>query len=161
MTTCTCYLCWMQPVILLQLPMARPSWTHMSSQRGFRIGASCQTSFGACLMASSPTFLWQAMRLVSRHLFIVARAAARLPIYNFIAICAALTIPFLCAFVLFIIFIQDPSIFWFNAYYSQIEYQRSCDRKKMSKLNRIRFLFNFAIFYDFNQLSPFYENRFL
>jgi len=44
-------------------------------------------------MASKPTFLWQAMRLVSRHLFIVARAAARLPIHIFIVIYAALTLP--------------------------------------------------------------------
>lgn len=33
-------------------------------------------------MASRPTFLWQAVRLVSRHLFIVARAAARLPVLS-------------------------------------------------------------------------------
>lgn len=35
--------------------MTRPSWTHMSSQRGFRIGASCQTSFGACLTDGEQT----------------------------------------------------------------------------------------------------------
>lgn len=40
-----------------------------------------QASVLAWPMASRPTFLWQAMRLVSRHLFIVARAAAR-PTYS-------------------------------------------------------------------------------
>lgn len=77
-------------------------------------------------MASRPTFLWQAMRLVSRHLFIVARAAARLPIYRvFIAIYAAscAPIPFLCPFILFCHFVQHRSIsFNLKRYYSWVKY---------------------------------------
>lgn len=37
------------------LQVVRTSWTHMSSQRGFRIGASCQTSFGTCLTVGEQT----------------------------------------------------------------------------------------------------------
>lgn len=53
----------------------------MSSQRGFRSGASCQTSL--LVDRAGRRFSWQAMRLVSRHLFIVARAAARLSVRRF------------------------------------------------------------------------------
>lgn len=78
-------------------------------------------------MTSRPTFLWQAMRLVSRHLFIVARAAARLPVLSW-SICHSYISP-LTLWVSFsipsIYFVQHPLIFQSNAPCSYIRYKRS------------------------------------
>lgn len=153
-----CFLCWMQLSIDIAIAckwhdQAERTCPHREAFESEPLAK--QAAVLAWPMASRPTFLWQAMRLVSRHLFIVARAAARLPIYRvFIAIYATscAPTPFLCPFFLFFCHFIQHHLISFNLkrllFLSQV--YKSCDRRKNAQV-KLHFYFIlskcFAILY--------------
>lgn len=109
-------------------PLARPSWTRMSSQRGFRSGASCQISFGACLTDGEQTDVSLASRAARVASFVHCRTrgceATRSRFYR--DLCRSFIAPLIpwVSSVPSIYFIQHPLIFQSDAPCSYVRHKR-------------------------------------
>lgn len=90
---------------------------------------------------ATPLFLWQAVRLVSRHLFIVARAAARLLELDFLSFYVLYVSLYLC-FCLYLCISVYPSIFPFLVLSLYVETRESRSGYLLDDSDRGKLCFN-------------------